>query len=132
MKTATSGTRTDRIKDAIRRRGENISAFEVEEVIRSHPCIADVAVFPVRALSEDEVAAFIVLKDDAHPLSEEEVIRHCGDNLAYFMVPRYIGFRKAFPMTLSQKVEKYKLRREAEVDLDSLWDRERAGVVLSR
>jgi carnitine-CoA ligase len=61
---------TDRIKDAIRRRGENISAFEVEEVIRTHPHVADVAVYPVRAeSSEDEVAATITLRPGAERTS---------------------------------------------------------------
>lgn len=123
---------TDRIKDAIRRRGENISAFEVEEVIRTHPAVADVAVYPVRAeTSEDEVAATITLRPGA-VFDPASLIEHCSRNLAYFMVPRYVTVAESMPMTLSQKIEKYKLRREAEADLSALWDRERAGIVLAR
>jgi len=125
---------TDRIKDAIRRRGENISAFEVEEVIRTHPAVADVAVYPVRAeTSEDEVAATITLRlGAAQTFSYESLLEHCSRNLAYFMVPRYVQVAEDMPSTLSQKIEKYKLRREAEADLSALWDRERAGIIITR
>ncbi|MBA2963840.1 MULTISPECIES: AMP-binding protein [Ramlibacter] len=125
---------TDRIKDAIRRRGENISAFEVEEVIRTHPAVADVAVYPVRAeTSEDEVAATITLRPDAAAsFSYESLLEHCSRNLAYFMVPRYVQVAADMPATLSQKIEKYKLRRAAEADLSALWDRERAGISVAR
>lgn len=125
---------TDRIKDAIRRRGENISAFEVEEVIRTHPAVGDVAVYPVHAdTSEDEVAATITLRaDGASAFSHASLLEHCSRNLAYFMVPRYVQIVDEMPRTLSQKIEKYKLRREAEADLSLLWDREQAGIVVSR
>ena len=126
---------TDRIKDAIRRRGENISAFEVEEVIRTHPAVADVAVYPVRAeTSEDEVAVTITLRPGftAEGFDYRSLLEHCTRNLAYFMVPRYVAIADSMPMTLSQKIEKYKLRRDAEADLSRLWDRERAGIVVAR
>ncbi len=125
---------TDRIKDAIRRRGENISAFEVEEVIRTHPAVADVAVYPVRAeTSEDEVAVTITLRPGAEEkFSYQSLIEYCNQNLAYFMVPRYVQIAREMPMTLSQKIEKYKLRREAEANLSALWDRERAGIAIER
>ena len=125
---------TDRIKDAIRRRGENISAFEVEEVIRTYPAVSDVAVYPVHAeTSEDEVAVTITLKPgESANFSYESLIKYCSHNLAYFMVPRYVQVAKEMPMTLSQKIEKYKLRREAESDLSALWDRERAGITIAR
>ena len=125
---------TDRIKDAIRRRGENISAFEVEEVIRTHPCVADVAVYPVRSeTSEDEVAVTITLRPGAAAdFSHESLLAHCNRNLAYFMVPRYVEIAQEMPTTLSQKIEKYKLRQRAEADLGALWDRERAGVAVTR
>ncbi|VTU21539.1 Long-chain-fatty-acid--CoA ligase [Variovorax sp. SRS16] len=125
---------TDRIKDAIRRRGENISAFEVEEVIRTHPAVADVAVYPVRAeSSEDEVAATITLRAGMEgDFSHESLLMHCNRNLAYFMVPRYIEVAEDMPATLSQKIEKYKLRQKAEANLGAFWDRERAGIQVTR
>ena len=83
-----------RLSDSIRRRGENISAFEVEEVIRTHPAVADVAVYPVRAeTSEDEVAATITLRPGfaAEGFDYRSLLEHCTRNLAYFMVPRYVA-----------------------------------------
>ena len=123
---------TDRLKDAIRRRGENISAYEVEEAIRSHPDVEDVAVYPVKAeSSEDEVAVSVILKPDAK-LRPEDLIRHCDRNLAYFMVPRYVRIVDAFPRTINQKIEKHKLRQGAEADLHAFWDREREGIQVTR
>ena len=61
-----------------------------------------------------------------------QLIKYCSHNLAYFMVPRYVHVAKEMPMTLSQKIEKYKLRREAESDLSALWDCERAGIAIAR
>ena len=122
----------DRKKDRIRRRGENISAFEVEQIIATHPGVADAAVFPVAtATNDEEVAAVIVTKPGAS-LDELQLVAHCQRNMAYFMVPRYIQFRDALPTTMSQKVEKFKLRRELEAGLSQAWDREAAGVVLAR
>ncbi|MBK8739139.1 MAG: AMP-binding protein [Betaproteobacteria bacterium] len=122
----------DRIKDSIRRRGENISAFEVEAVIRAHPAVLEAAVFPVSAEdSEDEVAVAIVLQTGAD-FSPRQLIEHCSANLAHFMVPRYIDFAQSLPMTPSQKVEKYKLRQRAEENLTVLWDREREGIQVRR
>ena len=65
-------------------------------------------------------------------LDVESLLAHCNSNLAYFMVPRYIAIAQDMPMTLSQKIEKYKLRQQAEADLDAFWDRERAGVQVTR
>ena len=123
---------TDRLKDAIRRRGENISSYEVEEAIRSHPAVEDVAVYAVKAeSSEDEVAVSVILKPGA-ALMPAELIRHCDRNLAYFMVPRYVDFVAEFPRTASQKIEKHKLRKRAEERFGDLWDRESAGIEVTR
>jgi len=100
----------DRLKDAIRRRGENISSFEVEQVLLGHPAIANAAVFPVRSsLAEDEVMAAVVL----HPgraLAPADLIAYCAPRLPYFAVPRYLEFMAELPMTENGKVQKYKLR----------------------
>ena len=123
---------SDRIKDSIRRRGENISSFEVEEVIRTHAAVLEVAVYPVRAqASEDEVAASLILRPGV-AFSPRELLEHCNANLAHFMVPRYIDIVESMPMTPSHKIEKYKLRQKAEENLDALWDREREGVQITR
>jgi crotonobetaine/carnitine-CoA ligase len=100
----------DRLKDVIRRRGENISSFEVEQVLLSHPAVANAAVFPVRSsLAEDEVMGALVL----HPgrvLMPADLIAYCAPRLPYFAVPRYLEFMTELPTTENGKVQKYKLR----------------------
>jgi crotonobetaine/carnitine-CoA ligase len=122
----------DRKKDAIRRRGENISAFEVEQAIVSHGGVADVAVFPVSsALGEDEVAAAVVRRPGAGT-TEADLIEHCQRNMAYFMVPRFIRFMDDLPRSPTHKVLKYALQEEAKAAPELYWDREKAGIVLRR
>lgn len=120
----------DRKKDAIRRRGENISSFEVEKVINSHPQVLESAVFAVPAeLGEDEVKASVVLKFGA-TLTPEELIHFCNERMAYFAVPRYLEFVSELPKTPTNRVEKYRLR-EAGITKNT-WDREKAGVKITR
>ncbi len=122
----------DRKKDAIRRRGENISSYEVEQIILRHPAVEDVAAFAVASeLSEDEVAVSVVLCPGAD-LTAAALIEFCQDNMAYYMVPRYVEFAADLPRTMSEKVQKYKLRAAAEARLADLWDREKAGIKLRR
>jgi carnitine-CoA ligase len=112
----------DRLKDAIRRRGENISSFEVEQVLLSHSAVANAAAFPVRSpLAEDEVMAAVIL----HPgqrLTEAELLAFCEPRLPYFAVPRYLEFVHELPITESGKVQKYKLRERGVTE--RTWDRE--------
>jgi crotonobetaine/carnitine-CoA ligase len=120
----------DRIKDAIRRRGENISAYEVEQVLLSHPAVAYAAVFPVRSeLTEDEVMTAVVLKD-GFALAPAELLDFCKPRMSYFSVPRYVLFADSLPMTENGKVQKYRLR-EAGVT-PATWDREAAGYKVGR
>lgn len=120
----------DRLKDAIRRRGENISSFEVEQVLFSHPEVATAAVFPVRSeLGEDEVMAAIV-RQPGSSLSALDLMRYCEPRLAYFAVPRFIDFVDALPATENGKIQKFKLRERGVTD--GTWDREAAGYVLKR
>jgi crotonobetaine/carnitine-CoA ligase len=120
----------DRMKDAIRRRGENISSFEVEQVLGSHPAVAVAAVFPVSSeLAEDEVMAAVVLKDGAQA-GAEELVRFCENRMPYFAVPRFIELTDALPRTESGKVQKYKLRERGRTA--ATWDREAAGMAVKR
>ncbi len=120
----------DRTKDSIRRRGENISSFEVEQVLLSHPAVAVAAVFPVRSeLAEDEVMSVVVVKD-AMAVSEEEIIRYCEKRMPYFSVPRFIEFASELPRTESGKIQKFILRERGATA--ATWDREAAGVVVKR
>ena len=100
----------DRIKDAIRRRGENISSFEVEQVLLSHPGVASCAVYPVQSeLAEDEVMAALVPRDGER-IDPAELVRFCESRLPYFAVPRYIDVLADLPRTENGKVQKFKLR----------------------
>jgi carnitine-CoA ligase len=115
----------DRLKDAIRRRGENISSFEVEQVLLSHPDIGNAAVFPVPAeLAEDEVMAAVVRRPGS-TLSERALYEFCRLRLAYFAVPRFIEFVDALPTTENGKIQKYKLRDRGFGT--ATWDHEAAG-----
>ncbi len=100
----------DRLKDAIRRRGENISSYEVEQALQSHPAVASVAVYPVRSeLAEDDVMAAVVLANGQH-VEPAELARFCESRLPYFAIPRYIDLVVDLPRTENGKVQKYKLR----------------------
>lgn len=113
----------DRKKDAIRRRGENISSYEVERMVMSHPQILEAAATPVKSdLGEDEVMITVVPRKDAE-LTAEMLIAHCEKNMAKFMVPRYIRFVAALPKTPTEKIQKYVIRDQG-VTADT-WDREK-------
>jgi crotonobetaine/carnitine-CoA ligase len=120
----------DRKKQAIRRRGENISSFEVESVISAHDAVLESCVVGVPSdVGEEEVKAVVVLKE-GQQVSEEELIRWCEPRLAYFAIPRYIAIRETLPKTPSERVEKFKLKEEG-ITADC-WDREEAGIELQR
>ncbi len=120
----------DRIKDTIRRRGENISSFEVEQALLSHPAVSAAAAFPVASeMAEDEVAAAIILEEGAS-LEPEELMRHCEPRLAYFAIPRFVRIVEELPQTANGKVRKSVLREAGVLDGD--WDREAVGFELKR
>lgn len=111
----------DRIKDVIRRRGENISSVEVEDVLRAHPAIAEVAVYAVDSeLGEDEVMAAVVAKD-AKQIDFEELVEFCGPRLAAYAIPRFLVRIDALPLTENGKVRKSELRSRG---TDGAWDRQ--------
>lgn len=121
----------DRVKDAIRRRGENISAYEIEVILRGHPDIVEVAAIPVPSeMGEDEVATYIVRRNES--VTEKDVVEFAIDRMAYFMVPRFVQFIDELPKTPSQKVQKFALRDLAKTSLKDMWDREKAGIAVTR
>jgi crotonobetaine/carnitine-CoA ligase len=120
----------DRLKDAIRRRGENISSYEVEQVLLGHPDIDMAAVFPVSSeLAEDEVMAAIVTRPGA-TISAVELMQFCALRLPHFAVPRFVDFVADLPRTENGKVRKYELRQRGVTA--STWDREASGYQLKR
>jgi crotonobetaine/carnitine-CoA ligase len=111
----------DRKKDALRRRGENISSFEVERGINSHPAVLrSAAVAAESELADDELLVCVALKPD-HDLTASELFAYCEEHLPDFMVPRYLRLMEALPMTATARVQKHKLRAEG-VTPDT-WDR---------
>lgn len=122
----------DRKKDYLRRRGENISSFEVESAFRRHPDIEDVAAHAVLSeLTEDDLKVTLTVKEGSN-LSEEELCAWSAEQLPYFAVPRYFEFRSSAEMPRSPvgRILKYKLRDEGVTA--NTWDREKAGFKLNK
>ena len=120
----------DRKKDIIRRRGENISSQEVENVIKANPDVLDCAVVAVPSeLGEDEVKAYVTPRPGA-TVDPEQVVYWCAEHLAYFKVPRYWEVREELPRTPSLRVRKDVLRQEREDLIEGCYDREAAGIRL--
>jgi crotonobetaine/carnitine-CoA ligase len=118
----------DRIADAIRRRGENISAFDIECEVNMHPAVLECAAFGVPSeLGEEEVKLAVVLAAGAE-LTPAELTTYCAARLPTFMVPRFVEFVAALPRTPTDKVAKHELRAMGDRGLTAdTWDRERAG-----
>lgn len=121
----------DRIRDRIRRRGENISSFEVEEVINSHPGVMQCAVVGVKvagAGGEDEVMAYVV--PSSSTLIPKELLDWCVPLMPRYAVPRFIEFVTDIERTASGKVRKQAIRETGVTS--KTWDREAAGYVVPR
>lgn len=120
----------DRVKDAIRRRGENISSFEVELEVCAHPDVREAAAIAVPSeFSEDEVMV-VVAPVPGRTIIHEELAVFLMREMPYFMVPRYIRILPELPKTPSAKVLKGDLRKEGITD--DTWDREKAGMRIRR
>jgi fatty-acyl-CoA synthase len=106
-----------RLKDMIIRGGENIYPREIEEVLHTHPEVSEAQVVgvPSRRYGE-EVMAWLRRRPGA-TIGEEEVKNYCRERLAHFKVPRYWRFVEAFPMTVTGKVQKFRLREMAVAEL---------------
>ena len=122
----------DRVKDYIRRRGENVSSMEVERQVSDHPQIKEAAVIGVKAgegaSSEDEIMVVCIAEGTAP--DPAEFTHWMGERMPYFMVPRYIRFVDTLPKTPTERVQKVKLRDEG-ITPDT-FDREAAGIVVKR
>ena len=120
----------DRKADYLRRRGENISSFEVESVLMGHGALADVAVHAVpSAMTEDDLKITACVKEGA-TVTEEELFRWCIDQLPYFALPRYVEFRSELPRSPVGRVLKRTLRDEGVTA--TTWDAEAAGITYEK
>ena len=116
----------DRTKDAIRRRGENVSSMEVEQEIVAHPDVVECAVIPVASEhTEQEVMAVVVPRPGA-AFDPAALIEFLVPRMAYFMIPRYVEVTDALPKTRTGKIRKYTLRERGLTP--GTWDREAAGM----
>jgi crotonobetaine/carnitine-CoA ligase len=121
----------DRMKDAIRRRGENISSFEVETEVCTHPAVKEAAAVAVASEhAEDEVLVALSLAEGVADFDPADLIRFLMPRMAHFMIPRYVRVVPNLPKTPTQKVQKHLLRSEG-VTADT-WDRDKAGIVIKR
>ena len=120
----------DRRKDAIRRRGENISSFEVEAEVVAYPAVRESAAYGVPSeLGEDDVMIAVAAVDGSQ-INPEALLQFLKEKMPYFMVPRYIRTLTELPKTPSAKVQKHLLRAEG-ITSDT-WDREKSGISLKR
>jgi carnitine-CoA ligase len=120
----------DRKADYLRRRGENISSFEVERILMGHGALADVAVHAVPSeLTEDDLKITATLAEGAE-VTEEELFRWCIDQLPYFALPRYIELRAELPRSPVGRVLKRDLRDEPLGP--GVWDAEASGITYER
>lgn len=120
----------DRKRDALRRRGENVSSMEVERYLLARDDIAAAAIIAVPSEHlEDDIKAVLILADGAR-FEPEDILRDMVDKLPYFMVPRYYEAVEHFPMTQTHKVQKVALRKVGITE--STWDCEAAGLIVTR
>ncbi|MGE0155165.1 MAG: AMP-binding protein [Reyranellaceae bacterium] len=116
----------DRLKDAIRRRGENISSFEVEADVTAFPAVKEAAAIGVPSeFSEDDVMVIVAPAEGAS-IDPAALIEFLRPRMSHFMIPRYVRVLAELPKTPSNKVMKHQLRQEG-ITADT-WDREKAGI----
>ncbi len=124
----------DRVKDYIRRRGENVSSMEIEAVVASHPHILEAAAIGVKSAdgagAEDEILVCVVARDGITEVDYQDVLEHCIERMPYFAVPRYIRVLSELPKTPTARVRKVELRDEGLPA--GTYDREVSGPSLPR
>jgi crotonobetaine/carnitine-CoA ligase len=120
----------DRKADYLRRRGENISSFEVESILMSHGSLADVAVHAVPSeLTEDDLKVTAVVAAGS-TVTEADLFRFCIDQLPYFALPRYIELRESLPRSPVGRVLKRDLRAEGVTP--TTWDADQSGIIYEK
>ena len=123
-------TYVDRVKDSLRRRGENVSSVEVETTVMRHPAVLEAAAVAIPSdLGEDDILVVVTLAPDAG-LDFAELLDFCSERMPYFCVPRYLEVLEDIPKNVIGRVRKDVLRRRG---LGAgAWDREQHGYILSR
>ena len=123
-------TYVDRVKDSLRRRGENVSSVEVETTVMRHPAVLEAAAVAIPSdLGEDDILVVVTLAPDAG-LDYAELLDFCSARMPYFCVPRYLEVLDEIPKNVIGRVRKDLLRKRG-LGADA-WDREEHGYILSR
>lgn len=124
----------DRVKDYIRRRGENVSSMEVETIVSGHPHIIEAAAIGVQSTdgagAEDEILVCVVAREGVDVVDCHDVLRHCAERMPYFAVPRYIRIMTELPKTPTARVRKVELRDQGMPD--GTYDRAVSGPSLKK
>jgi len=117
------GNIVGRIKDMVIRGGENIYPREIEEFLYTHPAIGDVQVIGVPDPRKgEELCAWIRIRDDVEKPSDGDIRAYCDGQIAHYKIPRYIRFVDSFPMTITGKVQKFKMREAMKRELGLIED----------
>jgi acyl-CoA synthetase (AMP-forming)/AMP-acid ligase II len=119
----------DRMAFFIRRRGENVSSYEVENAVASHDAVEESAAIGVPSELGEEDIKIVVRTKPGRSVEPLELVKHCEARLAYFKVPRYVEFTDSFPKTETERIRKNELK---EAGIGDAWDREEAGYEVSR
>jgi crotonobetaine/carnitine-CoA ligase len=119
-----------RLKESIRRRGENVSAWEVEQAVLSHPAIRDVAAFGVPSDIGDEDIMIVAVIREGHSITPETLLRHLDGRIAYFAIPRFVEFADRLPVTETGKLRRTELKQRGVGE--HTFDREAIGWKVSR
>jgi crotonobetaine/carnitine-CoA ligase len=120
----------DRKKDALRRRGENVSSIQLEAAIAGHPKIAEAAVHGVpSAMTEDDIKACVVLAQGA-TVGPDELFAFFRETLPYFAIPRYVEVVSELPKTATMRIMKHVLRERGVTP--TTWDLEALGLMVSK
>ncbi len=123
-------TYVDRVKDSLRRRGENVSSVEVETTVMRHPAVLEAAAIAIPSdLGEDDILVVVTLRPGAD-LDHAELLDFCSARMPYFCVPRYLEVLDDIPKNVIGRVRK-DLLRDRGLGADA-WDREAHGYILSR
>jgi crotonobetaine/carnitine-CoA ligase len=120
----------DRKKDAVRRRGENVSTMELEAAIAAHPAIADIAAHAVPSDATDDDIKVCVVLADGENISPAELFDFFRHHLRYFAIPRYVEIVDELPKNAASRVMKHVLRQRPMTD--AVWDLEALGFTVAR
>lgn len=120
----------DRLKDAVRRRGENVSSVEIESEVMKIKEVAEAAIVGIPSELGDEEILLAVVRKEREAIAASDIVEFLVPRMAHYMVPRYIRFMDVLPRTPTNKVQKYVIRDDG-VTKDT-WDRERSGYVLKK